>query len=229
MSAGDHAPPRARKRFGQHFLRDDGVIDAILEAARIEPGDRVVEIGPGRGALTGQLLAAAGSLDVIELDRDLAALLRTQYATRPTLRVYEADALDFDFAALAAERGGPLRIIGNLPYNISTPLIFRLLDFAPSIADLFVMLQREVIDRMAAGPGDAAYGRLSVMLAPWMHVEPLFNVPPDAFSPPPKVWSSVARITVARTPVFPVRAGFTAVVAAAIWSSSAASSLWPLT
>jgi len=209
------ASPRARKRFGQHFLHDAEVIEAILAAAAIVPGDRVVEIGPGRGALTARLLEAAGTLDVIELDRDLAAHLRTQYATRPCLRIHEADALDFDFGALAAGRGGRLRIIGNLPYNISTPLIFRLLDFAPVISELLVMLQREVIERMAAQPGDAAYGRLSVMLAPWMMVEPLFDVPPEAFVPRPKVWSTIARITMAHDPAFALHAGFAAVVAAA--------------
>jgi len=191
------------------------VIDSIVSAAAIQRGDRLVEIGPGRGALTQRLLDAAGTLDVIEIDRDLAAMLREHYAQAPELTVHAADALQFDFAELATARGGPLRLIGNLPYNISTPLLFRLLDFAPVISDLYVMLQREVIERMAAAPGSSDYGRLTVMLAPWMHVEPLFEVPPDAFTPAPKVWSAVARLTMLGTPAFPVSPGFSAVVAAA--------------
>ena len=208
-------PTWARKRFGQHFLVNTQVIDAIVAAAGVRRGDRLVEIGPGRGALTGSLLDAAGALDVIEIDRDLAGMLRERYPDQTQLRVHEADALHFDFNALAAARGGPLRLVGNLPYNISTPLLFRLLDFAPVLADLHVMLQREVVERMAAAPGSEAYGRLTVMLAPWMDVEPLFEVMPEAFRPAPKVWSAVARLTMRATPRFELSPRFAAVVAAA--------------
>jgi len=206
---------RARKRFGQHFLHDPGVIDRIVRSIAPAPGEPLVEIGPGRGALTGPLMAAAGALDAIEIDRDLAALLRERFRSQPGFRLHEQDALDFDFAALAAERGARLRVVGNLPYNVSTPLLFHLLEQREAVADLHVMLQTEVIERMAAGPGDEAYGRLSVMLAPWVRVEKLFDVGPGAFQPPPRVWSSVARLTVRETPAFEPAAAFGAVVAAA--------------
>ena len=210
------AEPRARKRFGQHFLHDPAVLERIAAAVAPGPEDRLVEIGPGRGALTEYLLGTpCRSLDAVEIDRDLAALLRERFATEPRFTLREADALRFDFSGLAAERGGRLRVVGNLPYNISTPLLFHLLESAPSILDLHVMLQREVIERMAAAPGDPAYGRLTVMLAPWVDVEPLFEVGPGAFQPPPRVWSAVARLTVRAAPRFPVHPGFAALVAAA--------------
>jgi 16S rRNA (adenine1518-N6/adenine1519-N6)-dimethyltransferase len=210
-------PPR-RKRFGQHFLHDPAVLDRIVGAVNPRPGERLVEIGPGRGSLTRRLLAAereVASLDTIEIDRDLAALLRSELAGRPGCVVHEADALEFDFKALAHARGGPLRIVGNLPYNISTPLLFHLLDNTGAIEDLHIMLQREVIARMAAKPGDGDYGRLTVMLAPWVSVDRLFDVGPGAFQPPPRVWSAVARLTVRREPAFAVSEHFGAVVAAA--------------
>jgi 16S rRNA (adenine1518-N6/adenine1519-N6)-dimethyltransferase len=207
-------PPR-RKRFGQHFLHDPSVIERIAAAVAPQPGDRIVEIGPGRGALTRLLLARSGSLDVIEIDRDLAALLRTEFVNAPGLVVHESDALEFDFMALARERGGRVRIVGNLPYNISTPLLFHLLQNTGAISDLHVMLQREVIARMAAGPGDPDYGRLTVMLAPWVSIERLFDVGPGAFQPPPRVWSAVARLTVRSEPAFPVSEHFGTVVMAA--------------
>lgn len=210
-------PPR-RKRFGQHFLHDPAVIDRIVGAVDPQPGDRLVEIGPGRGALTRRLLAAAsrpGHLDVIEIDRDLARLLQTEAEPAANLTVHVADALHFDFGALAGERGGPLRIIGNLPYNISTPLLFHLLGHRQALTDMHVMLQREVIARMAAKPGDDDYGRLTVMLAPWVSVQRLFDVGPGAFKPPPRVWSAVAKLTVRSTPAFPVSEHFAAVVASA--------------
>jgi 16S rRNA (adenine1518-N6/adenine1519-N6)-dimethyltransferase len=264
---------RARKRFGQHFLHDPGVLDRIVNAVSPRAGDHIVEIGPGRGALTHALLdawpdiartadaaerastdtrtATAGhashsssvssllparaaqpeplatppasaapgrraTLDLIEIDRDLAPPLRAEFANNSRITVHESDALDFDFTALAAARDtARLRIIGNLPYNISTPLLFHLLGSANVIEDMHVMLQREVVDRIAASPGTGDYGRLTVMLAPWVKAESLFDVGPGAFQPPPRVWSSVVRLTVRREPAFAVSPHFAAVVAAA--------------
>jgi 16S rRNA (adenine1518-N6/adenine1519-N6)-dimethyltransferase len=208
-------PPR-RKRFGQHFLHDPAIIDRIAASVNPREGDRLVEIGPGRGALTQRLLGyRCASLDAIEIDRDLAALLRTQFAAQTQLTLLEADALELDFTELARQRGGRLRVIGNLPYNISTPLLFHLLDHRAAIEDLHVMLQREVIARMASKAGDDDYGRLTVMLAPWVSIERLFDVGPGAFQPPPRVWSAVARLTVRAEPAFAVSEHFGAVVAAA--------------
>ncbi len=210
-------PPR-RKRFGQHFLHDPAVIDRILAEVQPRPGDRLVEIGPGRGALTRRLLAATAgtaTLDAIEIDRDLADLLRSEIPANPRFVLHPSDALKFDFSALARERGGRLRVVGNLPYNISTPLLFHLLENKDAIQDLHIMLQREVVVRMAAKPGDAEYGRLTVMLAPWVSVEHLFDVGPGAFQPPPRVWSAVARLVVRSDPAFSVSEHFSEVVAAA--------------
>jgi 16S rRNA (adenine1518-N6/adenine1519-N6)-dimethyltransferase len=209
---------RARKRFGQHFLHDPSVLDKIAGAIAPQPGDHIVEIGPGRGALTRALLESwpeQSTLDVIEIDRDLAPLLRQEFASSAHIAIHEADALEFDFAKLAAERGGRLRIVGNLPYNISTPLLFHLLKSANVIDDMHVMLQREVVDRIAAQPGTGDYGRLTVMLAPWVVAESLFDVGPGAFQPPPKVWSAVVRLNVRREPAFPVSPHFGNVVATA--------------
>lgn len=207
---------RPRKRFGQHFLHDPAVIERIVETIAPHPGEALVEIGPGRGALTRRLLVSAcATLDAIEIDRDLAALLNDQWGSDPRFTLHPADALRFDFGALARERGQPLRVVGNLPYNISTPLLFHLLEGVQGIRDLHVMLQREVIARMAAQPGDAAYGRLTVMLSPWVHIERLFDVGPGAFQPPPRVWSAVARLTVRPAPPFAVHPAFAAIVAAA--------------
>jgi 16S rRNA (adenine1518-N6/adenine1519-N6)-dimethyltransferase len=183
---------RPRKRFGQHFLHERGVIDRILLAIDPKPNDLLVEIGPGEGALTLPLLAHVGRLLAIEIDRDLAALLPKRAAGLGELTVIEADALCVDFRALAA--GRRLRLIGNLPYNISTPLLFHLLGVADVITDMHFMLQKEVVDRMAAGPGSKDYGRLSVMLKARAEVAPLFRVAPGAFRPPPKVDSAVVRI-----------------------------------
>jgi 16S rRNA (adenine1518-N6/adenine1519-N6)-dimethyltransferase len=181
---------RARKRFGQHFLTDPGVIDAILNAVHATADDVIVEIGPGQGAITDALARQAGHLHVVELDRDLAAGLRSRYAGKPNVTVYEADALQFDFGAI----GERIRVVGNLPYNISTPLLFHLLDFRECIVDMHFMLQKEVVDRMAATPGSKAYGRLGIMLGCYLGVEPLFDVPPEAFDPPPEVNSAVVRL-----------------------------------
>ena len=191
--SSEKLPHRARKRFGQHFLRDPYVIDRLVTAIRPTPEDRLVEIGPGLGALTRPLLAVAGALDAVELDRDVLEPLRARCAGLGTLRLHQADALTFDFSALRGV-GPPLRVVGNLPYNISTPLLFHLLDYAKHLRDLHLMLQQEVVARMAAGPGEEAYGRLSVMLQYRCQVMALFTVGPEAFQPPPKVWSAVVRL-----------------------------------
>lgn len=189
---GHDALPRARKRFGQNFLQDMSVIDRIIAAIDPRPGQRLVEIGPGRGALTIPLLRALGRLDVVEFDRDLVAWLGREMARHGELVVHQADALAFDFRALAA--GTPLRVAGNLPYNISTPLLFHLFAQADAIVDMHFMLQKEVVDRLAADPGSRTYGRLSVMAQYHCRVVPLFDVPPHAFRPAPKVDSSVVRL-----------------------------------
>lgn len=187
VGAGRHP---ARKRFGQHFLADAGVVDAIVDAIDPRPGQALVEIGPGLGALTGPLLQRCGALTVIELDRDLAARLRR----RAGLTLIEGDVLKVDFAALAAAAGQPLRVVGNLPYNISTPILFHLLGAVASVVDQHFMLQKEVVDRMAATPGNKDYGRLTVMLQWRYRIEPVLAVPPEAFEPPPRVDSSVVRM-----------------------------------
>jgi 16S rRNA (adenine1518-N6/adenine1519-N6)-dimethyltransferase len=180
----------ARKRFGQHFLTDRVAIDSIVDAIAPQAGDAMIEIGPGLGAMTTPLLARCGRLTVIELDRDLAARLRQQ----PALDVIEADVLNVDFAALAAAAGQPLRVVGNLPYNISTPILFHLLPSAGLVADQHFMLQKEVVERMAAAPGSKVYGRLSVMLQWRYAIESVLDVEPASFDPPPKVRSAVVRM-----------------------------------
>ena len=186
----------ARKRFGQHFLTDSAIIHRIVGVIDPRPGDALVEIGPGLGAMTDPLVASTGRLTVIELDRDLAARLRR----RPELEVVEADVLTVDFAALAQQAGRPLRVVGNLPYNISTPILFHLLGAVDHVADQHFMLQKEVVQRMAAGPGGKDYGRLSVMLQWRYDIESVLDVPPDAFEPPPRVDSAVARARAGRPP-----------------------------
>jgi len=181
----------ARKRFGQHFLSDQGIIDAIVRAIDPRPGQAMVEIGPGLAALTQPLVERLGRLAVIELDRDLAARLRGH----PQLQVTEADVLKVDFAQLAQTLGaGKLRVVGNLPYNISTPILFHLLDFVHCIEDQHFMLQKEVIDRMVARPATSDYGRLSVMLQWRYEMENVLFVPPESFDPPPRVDSAVVRM-----------------------------------
>nr|WP_145552675.1 16S rRNA (adenine(1518)-N(6)/adenine(1519)-N(6))-dimethyltransferase RsmA [Variovorax boronicumulans] len=180
----------ARKRFGQHFLSDTGIIDAIVRAIAPQPGDPMVEIGPGLAALTQPLVERVGRLTVIELDRDLAQRLRGH----PQLTVVESDVLKVDFAALAATAGRKLRVVGNLPYNISTPILFHLLAHVAHVHDQHFMLQKEVIDRMVATPATAAYGRLSVMLQWRYAMEDVLFVPPESFDPPPKVDSAVVRM-----------------------------------
>ncbi len=197
-------PHRPRKRFGQHFLHDPRVIDRIVRAIDPRPGQPMVEIGPGQGAITGPLLELLGGLDVVELDRDLAAALPGRFHRPAGLRVHTADALEFDFAALAPEPRS-LRVVGNLPYNISTPLIFHLLAQVQCIRDMHFLLQKEVVDRLVARPGGKDYGRLSVMVQ--FHCEPraLFGVGPGAFRPPPKIQSAFVRLTPHEHPPWPVR------------------------
>jgi len=185
---------RARKRFGQNFLEDQGVIDRIVSAIHPLPSDHLVEIGPGRGALTEQLAASGCRLDVIELDRDLVPGLLAAFSLNPGFALHSADALRFDYTSLAAQ-SGPLRVVGNLPYNISTPLIFRLLENTAIIRDMHFMLQREVVDRLAATPGNRDWGRLGIMTQYYCAVEKLFDVPPEAFNPRPKVQSAIVRLT----------------------------------
>lgn len=188
----DGARATPRKRFGQHFLHDPGILRRIVETIAPSHADCIVEIGPGEGALTLPLLRAAGKLTAIELDRDLIEPLRARAEGVGDLTIVNADVLTVDFTALAA--GSPLRVVGNLPYNISTPILFHCLEHAGSITDMHFMLQKEVVERMAAPPGSKVYGRLSVMLQLRCSVEPLLHVPPGAFRPPPKVDSAVVRL-----------------------------------
>jgi len=195
---------QARKRFGQHFPADVSVIEAIVAAIAPREGQCIVEIGPGLAALTAALLARIGHLHAVEIDRDLAARLRRRWGPE-RLSLHEADALAFDFGALAAQAGATgsparLRVVGNLPYNISSPLLVHLLAFRACIVDQHFMLQKEVVDRIVAAPGGTEYGRLSVLLQAFYEVESLFVVPPEAFDPPPRVDSAVLRMTVRETP-----------------------------
>jgi 16S rRNA (adenine1518-N6/adenine1519-N6)-dimethyltransferase len=192
-----------RKRFGQHFLHDPGVIRRIIDVVAPKPGERIVEIGPGRGALTWGLLDRAKRLDVIEIDRDLAASLQADPRAAGGLRVHVENVLDTDFIRLRGS-GEPLRIVGNLPYNISTPLLFRLLAQRAAVSDMYFMLQKEVADRMVAHPGTRDYGRLTVMLAAVAEVEGLFDVGPGAFQPPPKVWSAIVHLRPTANPRFDI-------------------------
>lgn len=180
---------QARKRFGQHFLTDQRVLIDLMGEIRAMPSDTVVEIGPGLGAMTEYLLRTLPHMHVIEIDRDLAQRLRSG-RWKEKLTVHEADVLDFDFGQLPS----PLRVVGNLPYNISSPILFGLLPHIDRIKDQHFMLQKEVIDRMVAQPGTADYGRLSVMLQAYYHMESLFDVPPESFDPPPRVMSAIVRM-----------------------------------
>ena len=200
MSAGATAH-RARRRFSQNFLHDRAVVMRIVRAIAPEPGQRLLEIGPGHGALTEPLLGALGRLDAVEIDRDLAAALERRHAD-DGLRVHLGDATRFDVRSLDAGPHG-LRVVGNLPYNVSTPLLFALLAQADAIDDMHFMLQREVVERIVAGPGSRRYGRLSVMVQLDARAEKLFDIGPGAFRPAPKVTSSLVRLVLHRDP--PVR------------------------
>lgn len=188
----DDHPHRARKRFGQNFLQDQRIIDRIAAVIRPRRDDQLLEIGPGQGALTAALLATGSPLLALELDRDLIPLLERRFGDEARFTLRQGDALALDLAACGP---GPWRVVGNLPYNISTPLIFHLLAQREHIADMHFMLQQEVVERLAAGPGSKAYGRLGVMAQYFCQVEPLFEVPPHAFVPQPKVQSAIVRLT----------------------------------
>ena len=185
---------KARKRFGQNFLHDHYVIDKIVRSINPKPEDCLVEIGPGMGAITEPLLEASGKLNVVELDRDLVPILRTKFFNYPDFNIYEGDALKFDFSQLLEHDDQQIRIVGNLPYNISTPLIFHFLSHHKMVKDMHFMLQKEVVERLAAGPGCSDYGRLGIMAQYYCKVEPLFIVGPGSFNPPPKVDSAIVRL-----------------------------------
>jgi 16S rRNA (adenine1518-N6/adenine1519-N6)-dimethyltransferase len=184
---------KARNRFGQNFLVNHGVIRDIVRAVHPLAEDRIVEIGPGKGAITELLADACHHLSVIELDRDLVPWLQVKFEKHPNFQLFQADALKFDFAQLI-NNDKRLRIVGNLPYNISTPLIFHLLSYADRVQDMHFMLQKEVVKRMAAEPGSGAYGRLGIMVQYYCAVENLFEVPPESFDPAPKVDSAIVRL-----------------------------------
>lgn len=190
---------RPRKRFGQNFLQDPAIIAQMIQALHLKKSDLLVEIGPGRGALTAPLLSSLDSLTAIEIDRDLQVILKETLTGASRLNLLNGDALTFDYARF----GSPLRIVGNLPYNISTPLLLHLLSYCSQIRDMHFMLQKEVVERLAAAPGTRDYGRLSVMVQYFCTVTPLFDVPPEAFYPSPKVCSAVVRLEPHDTPPFP--------------------------
>ena len=193
---------RPRKRFGQNFLHDANIIARIVDTINPKPEQQLVEIGPGQGALTSVLLERIKHLDVIELDRDLVTLLEKQFPHHEQLTIHSADALRFDYCQLAKEK---IRLIGNLPYNISTPLIFHLLEQRHCIHDMHFMLQKEVVERMAAQPSTRAYGRLTIMVQLFCQVEKLFTVPPGAFNPPPKVDSMIVRLVPYEAPQYEIK------------------------
>lgn len=185
---------KARKRFGQNFLIDHGVINGIVRAIAPRKDDLLVEIGPGKGAITELLASGCDHLRVIELDRDLVPWLKVKFEKHPDFQLFQADALRFDFASLLSTERPSLRVVGNLPYNISTPLIFHLLTYVGKIRDMHFMLQKEVVKRMAAFPGESAYGRLGIMVQYFCQVDDLFDVPPTSFDPAPKVDSAIVRL-----------------------------------
>ncbi|SEK75943.1 dimethyladenosine transferase [Colwellia chukchiensis] len=204
MSNNKHLGHQAKKRFGQNFLHDEGIISNIVDAINPEPGDNLIEIGPGLGALTEPVIERAGQLSVVELDRDLAHRLRHHPFLAKHLTIYEEDALKFDFAQLASAEK-PLRIFGNLPYNISTPLIFHLLSFKAQVKDMHFMLQKEVVQRMASGENCKSYGRLSIMTQYQCQVIPVMEIAPEAFKPAPKVDSAIVRLVPHKTIKNPVK------------------------
>ncbi|WP_338767771.1 16S rRNA (adenine(1518)-N(6)/adenine(1519)-N(6))-dimethyltransferase RsmA [Massilia sp. METH4] len=204
----------ARKRFGQNFLQDDRILGDIIDSIGPEPGDTMVEIGPGLAAMTDLLLKSLPHMHVVELDRDLVARLEKRYP-REKLTIHAGDALKFDFASIPVPEGRKLRVVGNLPYNISSPLLFHLAEYAPRVQDQHFMLQKEVVERMVAEPGTKAYGRLSVMLQWRYRMALMFIVPPEAFDPPPKVDSAIVRMIPIENPLPCNAATLEAVVAKA--------------
>jgi 16S rRNA (adenine1518-N6/adenine1519-N6)-dimethyltransferase len=193
---------RPRKRFGQNFLHDQQVIDRIIASIAPKPSDLLLEIGPGEAALTKPLIESGAELHVLEIDRDLVARLTKKFAGTSNITIHSCDALRVDFSEISS--GRPFRLIGNLPYNISTPLIFHLLDWHELVIDMHFMLQKEVVDRMASGPGSKAYGRLSVMTQFRCNITPLFDVQPESFTPAPRVSSSIVRLQPLPGPPFDV-------------------------
>ena len=193
-----------RKRFGQNFLHDQNVIQRIVQNIQPRPGQHLVEIGPGQGAMTAPLLEALGEMDVVELDRDLIEPLQNKLASIGKLHIHQADALRFDFCALSNNSGdnsaSKLRVVGNLPYNISTPLLFHLMEQSACIEDMHFMLQKEVVERLVAKPGNKDYGRLGIMLSYYCEAQMLFVVGPGAFNPPPKIDSAIVRLVPYATP-----------------------------
>ncbi len=206
---------RPRKRFGQNFLHDPAIIQQIVRAIHSSPDDHLVEIGPGKGAITNELISSCNQLDAIELDRDLLPVLQKQYSGNSHFCLHSADALKFNFCQLQQDK--KLRIVGNLPYNISTPLIFHILENRECIQDMHFMLQKEVVDRLAAAPNCKAYGKLSIMTQVQCEVESLFDIPPESFDPPPKVQSAFVRLTPRQQPLVAVEQlpGFEQLVTAA--------------
>lgn len=204
MNSRVHQGHFARKRFGQNFLNDPYIIESIVNAIHPQKGEVVVEIGPGLAALTEPVGDRLDAMTVIEIDRDLAARLQTHPFLGPKLTIFQQDAMTFDFAAYAAEKGQPIRVFGNLPYNISTPLMFHLFSYMGAIKDMHFMLQKEVVNRLVAGPGSKAYGRLSVMAQYYCQVIPVLEVPPESFTPAPKVDSAVVRLMPYQTIPHPV-------------------------
>ncbi len=203
MSTSNQTSPfvhRARKRFGQNFLHDANIIDRIVRSIAPQQDDNIVEIGPGQGAITAPLLSACPKLNVIEIDQDLIPILLAQFAKYKYFTIHKEDALKFDFNKLIKDK--PLRVVGNLPYNISTPLIFHLLTFQSSIKDMHFMLQKEVVERLAAKENNKNYGRLSVMVQYYCQVEHLFDVPPESFDPRPKVNSAIVKLTPHQIPPY---------------------------
>jgi len=194
MNSRVHQGHFARKRFGQNFLNDPYIIESIVNAIHPQKGEVVVEIGPGLAALTEPVGERLDAMTVIEIDRDLAARLQTHPFLGPKLTIFQQDAMAFDFAAYAQEKGQKLRVFGNLPYNISTPLMFHLFSYTGAIQDMHFMLQKEVVNRLVAGPGSKAYGRLTVMAQYYCQVIPVLEVPPESFTPAPKVDSAVVRL-----------------------------------
>jgi 16S rRNA (adenine1518-N6/adenine1519-N6)-dimethyltransferase len=201
MNGKTHLGHTARKRFGQNFLHDHYIIDSIVAAIAPQADDNIVEIGPGLGALTEPVAEKVNCLNVVELDRDLAERLEKHPFLRDKLNITQADAMQFDFSKLASE-DKQLRVFGNLPYNISTPLMFHLFSFADKIKDMHFMLQKEVVNRLCAGPNSKAYGRLTVMAQYYCKVIPVLEVPPTAFKPAPKVDSAVVRLEPYDVPPF---------------------------
>lgn len=204
MNSRVHQGHFARKRFGQNFLTDQFIIDSIVDAMHPQEDQAVVEIGPGLGALTEPVAARMDKMTVVELDRDLAARLLVHPTLKDKLTVIQQDAMTVDFGELAKQAGQPLRVFGNLPYNISTPLMFHLFTFTDAIADMSFMLQKEVVNRLVAGPGNKTFGRLSVMAQYFCQIVPVLEVPPESFTPAPKVDSAVVRLIPHKQKPYPV-------------------------